>query len=550
MTTGAPGIGKSAALAAAQKIAVVAGAEILSFDGRIEPIDLSSLAAILVARGWVEPLRPSTFTLTWTKTTVKRIVTVDHIEESSRTLAWLTDPRTKAALCPNVALVVASRHRVQTNGVEVIHIRSLPPQDMADHNAGFPGLLPPMDSFQRSSAETALADKLLAESATVLEALCLVTAATPDAISAIAGQSIPREVYATLRNCSWIEFQGRWLLLEGAAASVIRRDFAVSAPERYAEWLKRAGNRAAKMWHELTLAQRAWLAASLGASANTAKPDSPLIRLPDAARWHVERHEKGYAETLHLPWTVDSSAPVWVLKDEVGAVTYACSWHIDRAAMATAQFVAAEPSPAGSVAQMARLMASALLVDLLSSATVGWVSPGSELFGAMAALIQGTPLVAESRDNGLRLDCRSETPARWLSALVSPNQEVTVAALRPIAEPVVRSALRGFHRVSYLNDLARDHQLDISGKAFQDLMLGILVAAEAPSPLSREHQRVLRVTYVEKPGTADAIAARLAMSRTTYYRQLAEAQARMAEALMAVAAETVGTEDDRTGFVG
>lgn len=517
------------------------------FDGRLESIDPPRLVAILGARGWMEPGSQPTHAAVWTTPAVKRILVVDHAEENPKTVAWLTDRRTTAQIPPNVMLIAATRRRIAAEGAEVIHLCARPPEDAQDQNMGFPGLLQPMDAARRFSAEAALADALLSGAASLLEALCLVEVCTPDGIAAIVGQSIPREAYATLRDCSWVQFRGRWLVLEGAAAAVIRRDFAASAPERYAQWLKRAGDRATRVWHELMLPQRAWLAAALGAAAGAAKPDSAPIRLPNAGEWHVVRRGEGDRAPHGLTWPADASGPVWAVQDRNGETVAAAAWAPPGDASAIgrveAQFTLSAGCSDGVRMQMARLMAAALLVDLLSSAAAGWVPRKSAVFADIAALTRGTPLLTEEGDSGIGIDGRSGTPAEWLSAVVSTGQRDAVPMFRPVSESVVRSALRGFHRVSYLNDLARDYQLDMSGKAFQDLLLGILVAADAPPPLTLEHQRLLRVTYVEKPGTADAIAARLAMSRTTYYRQLADAHERMAEALMTVVRDS--TNDAR-----
>lgn len=550
VVTGAPGTGKSTALESVLAAALAAGAEILRFDGRLEPIDPPRLVAILGARGWMETGSQPTQTqaAVWTTPAVKRILVVDHAEESSQTVAWLTDRRTAAQIPPNVMLIAATRRRVQAAGAEVIHLCARPPEDAQDQNMGFPGLIQPMDGAQRFSAEAALADALLSGAPSLLEALCLVEAATPDAIAAIAGQVIPREAYATLCDCSWVQYRGRWLALEGAAAAVIRRDFAASAPERYAQWLKRAGDRAAKGWYELTPPQGVWLAAALGAAAAAGKPESAPVRLPNAWEWHVVRHGEGGTAPRGLTWPADWPGPVWVVRDRHGDGVAAGAWVPSSDSSATgrvdAQLTLSAGCSDGLRLQMARLMAAALVVDLLASSGMGWVSRESPAWGEVAALTRGTPLLAEEGDRGIGIDCRSVTPAEWLSAMVSPEPREAAQMFPPITEAAVRSALRGFHRVSYLNDLARDHRLGMGGKAFQDLMLGILVAADAPSPLTLEHQRLLRVTYVEKPGTADAIATRLAISRTTYYRQLADAHERMAEALMSVVRDSATTHDE------
>lgn len=544
LVTGAPGMGKSRELELATHLAQQAGAEVLMFDGRIEPIDAPRLLAVLAKRGWVEQDEVPVRDVRWTSATSKRLLVVDHVEHDPKTMVWLSHPQTREALKPDLAVLMASRRRAGEEDIEHIHLGALAPDDSDDHSAGFPTLLNPQNPAELAVTRGLLADQLLSDSSGVLEALSLVERATLDGIMAIMGQTISREALVCLKDCSWVHLMGPWLGVESAAAAVIRRDFVVTAPERYAQWLKRAAEWSSKVWLQLTSSQRAWMVAALGTASAITDSDSVSVRLPDAAIWRVVRQdEKRSKSDWAWEFPMDADVSVWVMQDGEGRPAAAAAWtrlapgakRADATDRVQAQFSAGPAHPDASLEQMASVMAAALVVDLLSSLGVGWVSRGSGVFDAVLSLVSGTPILADTQEDGLVVDGHIDTPQAWLTALaVSRHESHASFPRRMIPESVVRSALRGFHRLSYLNDLARDHQLEISGRVFQDLLLGILVAADPPVPLTKEHQRLLRLTYIERPGTADAIASRLAMSRTTYYRQLAEAQVRMAEAVMSV----------------
>lgn len=109
-----------------------------------------------------------------------------------------------------------------------------------------------------------------------------------------------------------------------------------------------------------------------------------------------------------------------------------------------------------------------------------------------------------------------------------------VRRLGDLAEDDVRQILRRLNHIPWLNDFVDVRALPMDGAELRDRVLGLLIADVPPEPLCKDDQRVLRVTYLERPGTAVAISARLAMSRSTYYRQLAEAHERLTAALSVV----------------
>jgi hypothetical protein len=129
----------------------------------------------------------------------------------------------------------------------------------------------------------------------------------------------------------------------------------------------------------------------------------------------------------------------------------------------------------------------------------------------------------------------SELPLQdWLNGLFTSTSKIfTPTVPQPkairLVEEDIRDSLRHFHHTQYLTEFAKERQLNLTGDAFRDLMLGFLVTEQVPPPFTKEQQRILRVTYMDRHGNAEAIANRLAISRTTYYRQLAEAHRNFAE---------------------
>lgn len=122
----------------------------------------------------------------------------------------------------------------------------------------------------------------------------------------------------------------------------------------------------------------------------------------------------------------------------------------------------------------------------------------------------------------------------WLNALFTSIPVTSTPTLPcpkaiPLGEEDIRDSLRHFHHTQYLTEFAKERQLNLTGDALRDLMLGFLVTEQVPLPFTKEQQRILRITYMDRPGNAEAIANRLAISRTTYYRQLAEAHRNFAE---------------------
>ncbi|MFX4301539.1 hypothetical protein ACOJUR_04570 [Alicyclobacillus tolerans] len=92
-----------------------------------------------------------------------------------------------------------------------------------------------------------------------------------------------------------------------------------------------------------------------------------------------------------------------------------------------------------------------------------------------------------------------------------------------LSEDDVREILQHLHHLEYLDTFVRERKMNLTVSELRDKLVGILVADQIPPPLTREQQRLLRITYMDRPGTVIAISHRLAMSRTTYYRVLAQA---------------------------
>lgn len=126
-------------------------------------------------------------------------------------------------------------------------------------------------------------------------------------------------------------------------------------------------------------------------------------------------------------------------------------------------------------------------------------------------------------------DLRDWLNPRFNSASTQPAPSVPQVRVTRLSEEDIRDALRHFHHTNYLTEFAKDRQLHVMGETLRDLMLGFLVTEQCPLPLTRDQQRILRLTYIDRPGNTEAIANRLALSRTTYYRQLAEAHKNFAE---------------------
>lgn len=146
-------------------------------------------------------------------------------------------------------------------------------------------------------------------------------------------------------------------------------------------------------------------------------------------------------------------------------------------------------------------------------------------------VVAGTDGFSEA-ERGVCLDFYRTSLGEWLRGWL-PSVSLKSASIRReairLGEEDIRDGLRHFHHTQYLTEFAKRRELDLNGDALRNRMLGFLVTEQVPQPLTKEQQRILRVTYIDCPGNVEAIAHRLALSRSTYYRQLAEAHRNFAD---------------------
>ncbi|MFZ5818219.1 MAG: hypothetical protein ACOY93_23450 [Bacillota bacterium] len=138
----------------------------------------------------------------------------------------------------------------------------------------------------------------------------------------------------------------------------------------------------------------------------------------------------------------------------------------------------------------------------------------------------------------LELDLRQRDVGEWVSRFLGAVDELTPApaANRTQPPPVdasaaidLRNALALLRKPARLEGCGLAARLCISGKDLHQRLMALLTE---PTPkLSETDQEVLQATYLEKEATAEEVAARLHLSRSTYYRKLGTALANLAEAL-------------------
>lgn len=117
------------------------------------------------------------------------------------------------------------------------------------------------------------------------------------------------------------------------------------------------------------------------------------------------------------------------------------------------------------------------------------------------------------------------------SASTEPPATSSVAVWAPCTESDVRDLLKHLNHQIYLQEFVKERRWPITAKELRDQLVGMLITGQPQLPLTTEQQRVLRVSYLERPGTVIAVSDRLAMSRSTYYRILAEAQRNLTEVI-------------------
>lgn len=96
-------------------------------------------------------------------------------------------------------------------------------------------------------------------------------------------------------------------------------------------------------------------------------------------------------------------------------------------------------------------------------------------------------------------------------------------------EADVRELLKHLNHFGFLEEFVKERGVPGSVQAVRDQLVGLLITDQVEPPLTAEQQRLLRLTYLDRSGTAISIAQRMAMSRTTYYRVLADAHRHFAE---------------------
>jgi AraC-like DNA-binding protein len=122
------------------------------------------------------------------------------------------------------------------------------------------------------------------------------------------------------------------------------------------------------------------------------------------------------------------------------------------------------------------------------------------------------------------LDLRTRDFGDWVSSFLDiPVADIYEKAETKANAEDVRSALGMLGNTAALEHSSAARQLHCSGGELQGMLLQLLSADPPPAPLSRRSQNLLNQLQVHAALSPEAAAARLHISRATYYRHLREA---------------------------
>lgn len=425
-------------------------------------------------------------------------------------------------------------------------------------SAGFPLLLrllsePGSDPAAAClAAAAAIADELAWPPAREpLDALALALRASQQGLSAILGRRVATEEYEALARLSCVAVEASDLLLDPASAAVLRAALRTRDPARWQEEAERAvralGESAARGRLQEKAARLHQLLTLRSAIARPAAPAAAEELWPPGLHLAGAGGSDGPSPVDGLPHTLrdvvaqllaDDPEAVQVARDSAGARV---SWQlvVPIASLQRCGVLQACLGNAGG-RQVPALFGDrpafvlvrpplAQTPDLPVEALEG------VLDAAMLAAAGGAPIFRRSKDAGERehLAGRGWRPLPGRAPdvltleggpLLGPGETgARPAAAGSPASDDARDLLRHLNNLEFLADFARRRRWDLTGAGLRDLLLGTLIADQVPYPLTGAHQQLLRIAYVERAGNADAVARRLAVSRTTYYRQLGEA---------------------------
>lgn len=385
-----------------------------------------------------------------------------------------------------------------------------------------------------------------------LDALALLLRASHDALDQVLGRRCATAEYEALAQFSGAALCGADLSLDPSVATVLRAALRVRSPERARGLFERAEQsldatasaerdleRRARGIHQLAVLakERASAEAHPGLAAvwppdlylaSAAPADAPRLLDAVGPAWsflpRVIREMPGAVQTVRFASGLDAAHQVLLPLE----------WLHRHGPAAALDLVLGARSP-GALAPLAARGALAIARPPFRQSGPDAASDLVERVldaGALAAA-QGAPLVLRNsaRAQRDRLVLHGwQRPADLPEHLLvhdggrrEPVRSAAGTSPSALEGDEVRSLLRHLHHTDYLADFARRKGWAVGGSDLRDLLLGTLIADEVPRPLTGEHQFLLRVAFLERPGNADAVALRLAVSRTTYYRQLSEA---------------------------
>ncbi len=117
------------------------------------------------------------------------------------------------------------------------------------------------------------------------------------------------------------------------------------------------------------------------------------------------------------------------------------------------------------------------------------------------------------------LDMRHRDFLIWVNSIVRSLNRPVVRAHYEIEDGAVRRSLKALNDCSALAQTDLPQMLGCSAREAQRILTVLLTETPVP-PLNTERQRVLRMTYMDRPGHVERLAMSLHLSRPTYYRML------------------------------
>lgn len=145
------------------------------------------------------------------------------------------------------------------------------------------------------------------------------------------------------------------------------------------------------------------------------------------------------------------------------------------------------------------------------------------------------------------LDMRQGDLSQWVVSFLNAMEGVAspvggraagrlrLAPVVPVVIAELRAALGSLDSRPHLQASGLAARLGFSGSELQQKLRSLLTEIPPP-PLSRDDQEVLRTAFTLGCDTSEAAAAKLHLSRATYYRKLSAALANLSEALLGSAA--------------